>query len=167
LTEAGYRDGFNVTIGANAGNTTREQMATFLQGQLARIGIRAKVEFTEWSTFITSVTEGRFEMVVLSSLAGVPDPDTLYADYHSQGASNYGKYSNPQVDKLLEQARATLNQEQRKRLYLQVERALVQDLPRIWAYDYLSAFATRASISNIRPSVLGSTWDAKYWRKGR
>ena len=169
LTEAGYPNGFTVTVGANSGNTTREQMATYLQAQLAKIGIKANVQLNEWSTFITGVTEGKFEMVVLSSFAGVPDPDTLYADYHSKGTSNSGKYSNPQVDQLLEQARTLQDLERRKAIYKEAQSLIVRDLPRVSAYEYLGAFATRANIANVRVSVIGDftgqKWDLRNWEK--
>lgn len=165
LADAGYADGFTVRVRTNAGNTTREQMATYLQGQLEQVGVTAEVEFQEWSTFFTGVVDGDFDIVVLSSQAGVPDPDTLYNDYHTNGGNNYGKYSNPEVDALLEEARATQGTEARKELYTQVQELLVQDLPRSWGYEYLADTATRANISNVRPSALGPMWDAKYWRK--
>lgn len=169
LTEAGYPNGFAVTVGANSGNTTREQMATYLQAQLAKIGIKGNVQLNEWSTFIGGVTQGKFEMVVLSAFAGVPDPDTLYADYHSKGASNYGKYSNQLVDQLLEQARTVQDVERRKAIYKEAQNLIVRDLPRASAYEYLGAFATRANISNVRVSVIGDftgqKWDMRNWQK--
>lgn len=169
LTEAGYPNGFTVTVGANSGNTTREQMATYLQAQIAKIGIKANVQLNEWSTFITGVTDGKFEMVVLSAFAGVPDPDTLYADYHSKGASNSGKYSNPRVDQLLEEARTVQDLERRRAIYREAEQLIVRDLPRVSAYEYLGAFATRANISNVRVSVVGDftgqKWDLRNWQK--
>lgn len=169
MAEAGYANGFTLTVGANAGNTTREEMASYVQAQVAKIGIKIDIQLQEWSTFITSTTQGKFQVVVLTTLAGIPDPDTLYADYHTNGASNYGKYSNPQLDRLLEDARAAQDVTQRKNLYKQAEQILVRDLPRVWAYEYLSAFATRANISNVAVSVVGDLqgekWGARYWRK--
>jgi peptide/nickel transport system substrate-binding protein len=165
LVEAGYADGFTVNVKTNAGNTTREQMATYLQGQLAKIGVDAEVEFQEWSTFFSGVLDGNFDIVVLSGTAGIPDPDTMYNDYHTNGATNYGNYSNPGVDTLLEEARRTLDVEERTELYQQVQEILVQDLPRIWAYEYLMDTATRSNISNVRPSFLGPMWDAAYWHR--
>lgn len=157
--------GTTLKIKTNAGNTTREQMATYAQAQLAKIGITAEVEFQEWSTFFGDVIDGNFDMIVLTSNAGIPDPDTLHTDYHTDGARNYGKYSNPEVDRLLEEARGTMDVDQRKELYKQAQELLVQDLPRIWAYEYLYSIATRSNITNVRPSALGPMWDAKYWHK--
>jgi ABC-type transport system substrate-binding protein len=101
--------------------------------------------------------------------AGVPDPDTLYADYHSKGASNSGKYSNPQVDQLLEQARTVQDLERRKAIYKEAQSLIVRDLPRVSAYEYLGAFATRANIANVRVSVIGDftgqKWDLRNWEK--
>jgi peptide/nickel transport system substrate-binding protein len=165
LAEAGYADGFTVNVKTNAGNTTREQMATYLQAQLAEIGVTAEVEFQEWATFFTGVREGNFDIVVLSGGNGIPDPDTMYNDYHTDGASNWGKYSNAEVDELLEEARVTMDMGQRTELYKQVQQILVQELPRIWAYEYLMDTATLADITNVKPSFIGPMWDSGYWRK--
>ncbi len=165
LTEAKVPADFSVKIRTNAGNTTREQMATYLQAQMQKLGLKAEVELQEWSTFIGGVTQGNFDIVVLSSSGGIPDPDTLYSDYHTKGSTNYGKYSNPELDKVLEQARATNDVEQRKKLYVQAQQILVKDVPRVWAYEYLFSIAARKNISNITPSALGPMWDAKDWRK--
>jgi ABC-type transport system substrate-binding protein len=165
LAEAGYADGFTVNIRTNAGNTTREQMATYLQAQLDKIGITGEVELQEWATFFAGVQEGKFDIIVLGHAAGIPDPDTMYNDYHTNGASNRGAYSNAEVDDLLEQARKALDVNERTQLYSQVQQLLVRDLPVIWAYDYLMDTATRANITNVKPSFIGPMWDSAYWQK--
>jgi len=165
LAEAKIPADFSVKIRTNAGNTTREQMATYVQAQLQKLGIKAEVEPQEWSTFIGGVTQGQFDMVVLSSSGGVPDPDTLYSDYHTKGSTNYGKYSNPELDKILEQGRLTNDTEARKKLYNQAQQILVKDVPRVWAYEYLFATAFRKNITGVTPSSLGPMWDAKNWHK--
>ena len=55
--------------------------------------------------------------------------------------------------------------EQRRQLYEQVQEILVQELPRIWAYEYLMDTATRSDISGVRPSFIGPMWDSGHWRK--
>jgi ABC-type transport system substrate-binding protein len=165
LAEAKVPDGFTIKIRTNAGNTTREQMATYTQAQLQKLGIKAEVELQEWGVFFGGVTQGNFDMIVLSTNGGVPDPDTLYSDYHSKGSSNYGKYSNPELDKILEQARLTSNIDERKKLYQQAQAILVKELPRVWAYEYLFDTAFRKNITNVTPSSLGPMWDARYWAK--
>lgn len=63
-----------------------------------------------------------------------PDPDQ-YSMWHStQKETNITRYNNPRVDKLLEDGRRTLDQEKRRRIYLDFQRFLAEDLPVIFLY---------------------------------
>ena len=59
--------------------------------------------------------------------------------------------------------------ERRKAIYKEAQSLIVRDLPRVSAYEYLGAFATRANIANVRVSVIGDftgqKWDLRNWEK--
>ena len=61
------------------------------------------------------------------------DPDQ-YVLWHSTQPTNISKYKNPRIDKLLEDGRVELNQETRKKIYLDFQRFLVEDSPAIFLY---------------------------------
>ena len=62
------------------------------------------------------------------------DPDQ-YSIWHStQTATNISKYQNPRIDKLLEDGRVELNIEERKKIYLDFQRFLVEDSPAVFLY---------------------------------
>lgn len=62
-----------------------------------------------------------------------PDPDQ-YLLWHSTQPSNLSRFSSPQIDKLLEDGRTTMNQEERREIYLDFQRFLVEDVPIIFLY---------------------------------
>lgn len=71
------------------------------------------------------------------------DPDQ-YAIWHStQTNSNISKYQNPRIDKLLEDGRGELNQTERRKIYLDFQRFLVEDSPAIFLYHPVSFTVVR------------------------
>jgi len=62
--------------------------------------------------------------------------------FHTGGSQNYGKYSNPQVDQLLDKAAASLDDTERKQLYQQLQLITNQDLAlAYYSRGYLSTIA--------------------------
>jgi len=71
------------------------------------------------------------------------DPDQ-YAVWHTtQTQTNVSKYSNPRIDKLLEDGRVELNFEERKKIYLDFQRFLLEDAPAVFLYHPVSYTITR------------------------
>lgn len=65
----------------------------------------------------------------------IPDDPDQYSLWHStQMTSNISKYADPRIDKLLEDGRAIVNAEERKKIYLDFQRFLVEDAPAVFLY---------------------------------
>lgn len=117
----------------------RRRIAEVFQDELGMIGLSVDVRSYEWATFYADVRRGDFQLYALAWV-GVADPDVYYRIFHSsmrppQG-NNRGAYANATMDALLEAARATLDREERRRLYAEVQRLAADDLPVIplwWA----------------------------------
>lgn len=62
------------------------------------------------------------------------DPDQYSLWHSTQSATNISKFKNPRIDKLLEDGRTELDQETRKKIYLDFQRFLVEDVPAIFLY---------------------------------
>lgn len=72
--------------------------------------------------------------VLLAIFDSPKDPDQ-YSIWHStQTSTNITKYQSPRIDKLLEDGRTTTDQEERRRIYLDFQRFLVEDSPAIFLY---------------------------------
>jgi peptide/nickel transport system substrate-binding protein len=108
--------------------------ARILQAQLAEVGINLDIRSYEWGTFYGDIRSGNFQMTTMRWV-GINDPDFYYDVFHSsrtppQG-NNRGRYSNPDVDKMLEAGRITVNFPERKAVYAKVQQKLTEDLPYI------------------------------------
>jgi len=118
-------------------NKQREMSAVLIQRRLKEIGIDARIRVLEWASFIGRfIKTGEFDAVVLGWSLSL-DPDQ-YSIWHSSqqapGQFNFLGYSNPQVDRLLEQGRLELDIEKRTKIYHEFARHLLEDSPIVYLY---------------------------------
>ncbi|WP_433297543.1 ABC transporter substrate-binding protein [Pseudonocardia sp. CA-142604] len=144
LVEEYKAEGGNTTVSLKTSNApNRVAFAEFLQAQMAVIGITVQPEFYDLAQFAGTVVQSRdFD---LASFVGGP-VDTPYPSasniFRTGGNANYGGYSNPQMDALLDQAATTTDEAERTRLYQQVQLLSNQDLVDAWySRGYLSTIA--------------------------
>lgn len=160
LDAAGYprgRDGarFHLTMKTSTEETSR-LLAAVLQQQLRNVGIALDIRSFEPTTFYADVVKGLFQMYTLRWLGySNQDPDIFeYAFYTASfapKAANRSYYSNPRVDQLIEEGRRTLDPEERKKVYAEVQSILAHDLPYIdfWYLDNVVVHSTRVRIARV------------------
>ena len=71
------------------------------------------------------------------------DPDQYSLWHSSQEATNISNYKNPRIDKLLEDGRTVINESERKKIYLDFQRFLIEDSPAVFLYHPTSYTITR------------------------
>jgi peptide/nickel transport system substrate-binding protein len=166
IEEAGYGDGTEVTFFVTEGGSGMLDpvaMGTAIQANLAEVGIDAKIETYEWNTFLGLVNpglEGKADMAEMSWMTNDPDTLpylTLRTDaFPKSGGFNSGYYSNPEVDRLLEQARRTTDQAARARLYKEMQKIVHEDAPWAFVASWKQNAVATANVQNFRlePSFL-------------
>ncbi|MDP8908450.1 MAG: ABC transporter substrate-binding protein, partial [Chloroflexota bacterium] len=131
LSEGGKPNGFSFTM-LVTNSPEGIQLAEVYKAQLGEAKIVANIELLEFATLLDRFNKGEFEAVSLG-WSGRPDPDgNTYNYFHSKGGSNRGAYNNPEVDKLLEQARAVADPAQRKQFYTQATKIIAEDVPQVF-----------------------------------
>jgi peptide/nickel transport system substrate-binding protein len=130
LTEAGIN---NLTIELeHLAEATTAQYCQVVQNQLARIGVNVTLKPREAATIIRDWSTGNYDMISFQ-LGPAPDPDSvLYRRFHSSAIvpkDVNANYSNPELDRLLDAARAESEQTKRQALYSQAQRIIVHDVP--------------------------------------
>lgn len=124
LAEAGYPNGFSTTIITFSTIKEVSDTAQVLQAQLAKVGIRAKVDVEEFGKFVQDWKNSNFDMFV-SLNGGSTDPDGyLYRTFHTGGSTNVFKYSDPSVDQLLQEGRTTTDKTKRQAIYDDLQKQL-------------------------------------------
>ncbi|NQW03748.1 MAG: ABC transporter substrate-binding protein [Acidobacteria bacterium] len=108
--------------------------AAVIQQNLAEAGIALELRSYEFATLFADVIRGNVQLYTLQWV-GVTDPDMLRRVFHSSqippGGFNRGYYSNPDVDRLIDQATAALDEDQRGALYGEAQRLIAADAPYI------------------------------------
>lgn len=113
----------------------RQQVLDFLQGEWRKAGIDVKVRAYDFAAMVNDLIAGKYQVCLIGQL-NVVDPDaTVYPYFKTGGANNWGKYSNPVVDKLAEEGRTTTNIPRRKPIYGQVARIITEDAPMIYVLN--------------------------------
>lgn len=118
-------------------NKQREMSAVLIQRRLKEIGIDAKIRVLEWASFLGRfIKPGDFDVVVLGwSLSLDPDQFSIWhSSQQAPGQFNFIGYSNPKVDRLLEQGRLELNPEKRMKIYHEFAQILLEDSPVVYLY---------------------------------
>ncbi|TCP53708.1 peptide/nickel transport system substrate-binding protein [Tumebacillus sp. BK434] len=149
LTEGGCPDGFSFTIQIPAAQMLK--MINHMGDQLRRYGIDMTAEVVEFPQMLENLTSGNFQAIFLGVAGGTDPDDILYTNFHSNGSSNYLGYSNPQVDRLLEQSRRETEHGVRSRLYREAQRLIVEDSPCIFTRSGLSMICKRSDVHEITP----------------
>lgn len=142
LAEAGYADGFSTTLLTND-NRERVDAATYIQAQLAEIGIDVQIEVLEWGAYLEQTAAGNHEMVMLGWTTVTGDADYgMYPLFHSSNHGESGNrtfISNPELDEVLVEARQNPDPAERLALYKQAQEILVDEAPMFYIHhqEYL------------------------------
>ena len=159
LKEAGYSGEaltFYVTEGGS-GMLDPVAMGTAIQADLQKVGMKVNIETYEWNTFLDKVNtglEGKADMAEMAWMTN--DPDTLpYLTLRSEafpdkGGFNSGYYSNPKVDELLNAAREATDQDERARLYKEMQQIVYEDAPWVFVANWKQNAVTKASVDNFK-----------------
>ncbi|MBX5464467.1 MAG: ABC transporter substrate-binding protein [Clostridia bacterium] len=133
LAQGGHPNGFTFTLKI-ATSPVNQQVAQVLKNMLAQAGITMNIQQEEFGTLLDDSTKHNFQASALG-WSGRPDPDgNIYGWFYTGGSLNDSGYSNPKVDQLLDQARATSDMTQRVALYTQVMEIIHQDVPYVYLY---------------------------------
>ncbi len=153
LKEAGYGDGLTLTFHSPMGRYVKDkEFAEAIAGQLARIGVTIKVQTHEWGSYVGRIfsPEGPGPMWTIG-WAGTFDADgLLYPLLHCGEA--FSKWCNKEFDSLLEQARSTLDQEERKRLYAEAVKLSHEEAPWIFLHIVVDAYGVSNRVQNWEPT---------------
>ncbi len=164
LDHAGRK--FSFTVLTNGGNDQRRMTCEILQRQFSVLGVEMKIQVVEWSVLLKEfIHPRRFDAVLLGwNLALDPDIfDIFHSLRRGPGQFNFVSYNNPEVDRLLEEARAEFDQEKRGSLYHRVHRLIYEDQPYAFLYASESLSALHKRFEGVTLGKLGVGHDFIRW----
>jgi peptide/nickel transport system substrate-binding protein len=155
LAEAGYPQGFRIQL--NGPNDRYINDARIIQaiGQMwTRIGVRTTIEAQPWTTFVGRAGRADYSAFLIgwgSNPDGSHPLRNILATVNRDrgwGASNRGRYSNAQVDSLLDQSLSELDDARRERLVIDAMRIAMQDVGVIPLHIQTNIWASRRAFEH-------------------
>ena len=141
--------------------TAVQQEHEAIKRELEHLGFKVELFTAEnWKQYKTEVLGKRPGAIYRHSwFADFPDPDNfLFPLFHSQSPNNYANYSNPAVDRLLEQARSEGDYLKRIQLYRQVEELIMEDAPVVNLVYYTYETLFQSYVQGIELNPLGERY---------
>ncbi len=131
-------------------NPDLRQVGEVIQAMAGEAGFDVQLTTSEYASALNAATRGDFE-AFLTAWSGRVDPDgNLYQFLHTGGALNDGKYSNPLVDKALEDARTVADTAQRRDLYAQMYAQETKDLALLYLWYQKSIVGMQARVQGYK-----------------
>ena len=130
------------------------RVSEFCQGQFRKIGLRLKIEMNDWPTLQKKVHNKQTQIYAMGWHADYPDAENFLQLYYSpniQRGTNNTNYSNPDFDKLFEQAAVIQAEGERIGLYAQMTRMLNEDCPVVLLSEPISFSLLYEWVGNYKP----------------
>ncbi len=178
LAEAGWTDSngdgvidrkgvpFEFTLLTNQGNLSRQLTAQIIQRRLGEVGIRVKIRILEWAALLHEfIDRHRFEAILLGwALSREPDPfDIWHSSKTGVGEFNFLSFSDPEVDRLLEEGRSSFDPAVRTRAYHRFHQILYEEQPVCFLYVADSLPAIHRRFQEVEVSPIGIGYNLIHW----
>ena len=138
LVDAGYPDGFAITLTYNIDNIARRQAGEVIRDSLADVGINVRLEGLDWESALDEYFSMRYEMCLNIWLPDYFDADgyltPLFHSYSIENGFNIFGFSDPKVDELTDQARSATSPDVRLKAYQEAQEIIVSQVPAVFLY---------------------------------
>lgn len=162
LADAGWRDDDNDGVLEKGGKrleitlqimtqNNSQRFASVVQAEFGRIGVDLQITVTDASVAIGHILQGNYDAAYVGWDLDV-DPD-LYSTFHSSQMPphgvNIGFYTNAEVDRLIEKARAEFDRPKRQQLHHRLHALLAEDQPYTWIAQPSVKWAVNTRVQNV------------------
>ncbi len=159
------RDGkrFEIELLAPAENLLRRNIALLAQEQLKNIGVAVTPRVIEFNAMIEPLQKHEFDAMV-GGLA-ISTNLSLFHTFHTNGKDsfNWGLYSNPEVDHLIETIDAAIDPRTVKAEFDQLQLLLHEEQPVTFTYESQRLGAANKRVKNIDPNALSFFFNLRNW----
>src|SRR5215207_1355384 len=144
-----------VVLKVSASSAPTKQYASIIQNQLKQVGIPCEIDAVDFNVMTEQQQKGQFQMTTARWVGGNQDPICLYDLFRTGSFRNRGRYSNPDLDAILDEAMNTFDRPKAKELWTRAQEIVsreVSQLP-LWYVDQM--VVARRNVQNISVPVDG------------
>ena len=151
LAQAGYPNGFDMTISVPNNYQPHMDTAEVVAEQLREAGIRVTIQPVEWSTWLDTIYNGRqFQATVVGVDAANMTARAMLERFTSDYAKNFINYSSPAYDALFQQAISATDEAAQTDLYKQMETMLADTAANVYIQDLSDLVAMRQDLGGLK-----------------
>ncbi|HZN07418.1 MAG TPA: ABC transporter substrate-binding protein [Pyrinomonadaceae bacterium] len=172
LDEAGFRDPDGdgprmrfdqpIRFGLSGTSIIGRNVAVVVQNQLKELGVPIEIQTFEGNTLLDEMRRGTFQIGYSQWVGGNQDP-IFYKDLfatseiptQARASRNRSRYSNPELDKLLEEAVNTFDRQRARELYVRIQEAVSRDVPVFPLWYQSNVVIARKTVGNIKVDASG------------
>jgi peptide/nickel transport system substrate-binding protein len=148
LSEAGFPNGFDVTINAPDGRYVRDkEVVEAVAKQLGKAGIRAQVKVHQWGSYVNNMfgAHKAGPMALIGWATGTYDAEGVYVPLFRSGRI-LSNYFNPAFDELVEEAQKAMDPAKRLQMYRRLSQILVDDAAVMPLYQQLDLYGVSRDV---------------------
>jgi len=168
LTEAGYPNGFSIKL-QNIAREPDNTIVQAVQSQLKQVGIDVQIEGLERNAWVALFARNSDKGELAFGRWTFPRVDAYMQIYNNLGATaigNYSNYSNPKFTELLEKTKSVYDVAERKGLFAQIQKVVLDDAANIWIYQMPRHIARNLMVQDLKTDqegiwILREVWMTK------
>ncbi len=146
--------GKNLTINLTyATDPNTKKLAEEVQREMNQVGVTVNISDIDQATLITKAIGGEYNLILWRNHPG-SDPDTQYLWFYSDSPVNFSKIKDPEMDKLWDEGRTTVDQNARKAIYEQINQRMSDMAYESWNWYSEWRYATAKGVKNFSNYML-------------
>jgi peptide/nickel transport system substrate-binding protein len=143
LTEAGYPNGFEAALKVTPQYSYTVRTGEVLVEQLAKVGIRVKLEQIEWGQWLDRVYKNAdYDMTIIGHAEAWDAGNYANPKY-------YYRYDSPRFQAVFQESESMLDEKKRRELYVQLQKIMADEAPVVWLYVYPRLVAAKKGVQGI------------------
>jgi peptide/nickel transport system substrate-binding protein len=143
LTEAGYPNGFDAVLRVTPQYPYTIRTGEVIVGQLARVGVRVRLEQIEWAQWLRRVySDADYDMTIIGHAEGWDAGNYANPKY-------YFRYDSPRFQEVFQKSETTLDDAKRRGLYQTLQDIMVEEAPVVWLYEYPMLVAAKKDVRGL------------------
>ena len=162
LSESGVRINTPIVYKLSGSTIAGRQYAGVIQNQLKEVGIPVEIQTPELNTLLDELRRGNFQIAYSQWVGGNQDP-IFYKDLfatseiptQTRPSRNRSRYSNPELDPLLDEAVNTFDRQRATELYRQIQEIVSRDVPVFPMWYQSNIVIARKNVGNIQVNASG------------